>query len=66
MNRQKKDKGPLVGGLLLFLLGALTLIRGRASLYGVVGIFGGQAKAFAWFCIAFSLVLLLVYLRRGN
>jgi hypothetical protein len=66
MSAKLRNKEPLVGAILLLLLGIVTLIRGTAGLPGVAHIFGAHAKAYGVFCIAFSAVLFYVHFRSGK
>jgi hypothetical protein len=56
----KKNTVPFISGILLLLLGLVTLWRGHASWYGAGRISGAQAELYAFVCIAFALVFFLL------
>ncbi len=62
---RSRDFGALFLSVIATLTGLLTLQRGEASHFGVVGVTGAQATLFGWCSVVLGLVVFGLFLRGG-
>jgi cell division protein FtsW (lipid II flippase) len=66
MKVKKRNKAALAAAIIMMTLGVLTVQDAETSWYGIVDINGTHAQVCGWVCIAFAILMFVVYLRGSR